>query len=349
MKTFREIQKIVRKSPRDIKIILNKVEPERSSLSVPSQAYRLFSEGKTLTQVAIILNLREPEATQLHLEYWKLNQLNSLIQIYEETNGNFSLFVKLYKLMKDASLNETEIIELLKIANNDIPSIKQIYEDLKREEAFLNAKNLNAAKTFQQLSNSISEEYKILEQYRLSYQDERLGLAKLRIQKIRLECTVKQFQNNNEGYLKIKDMVKQIVIQTLTKYRAVLKIAFRSVIESCRSDPVKFNILYHNLRTIRTTETHLILSDAITINDSELSTDKQSLYRHCSKDSIFEKVLLDISEQFFSKIVEAITQVFVSRLVDIYPSESISPQLTLRSYRYSEDMQSLLTQVNENE
>jgi polyhydroxyalkanoate synthesis regulator phasin len=38
-KTFREIQKLVRKSPRDIRAILDKVEPERASLSVSSRAY----------------------------------------------------------------------------------------------------------------------------------------------------------------------------------------------------------------------------------------------------------------------------------------------------------------------
>src|SRR5690242_15937302 len=80
-KTFREIQQIVRKSPRDIKVILNKAEPGRSSLSIQAQAYRLFSEGKTPIEVAIILNIREPAATQFNLEYWKLSQLDSLSQI----------------------------------------------------------------------------------------------------------------------------------------------------------------------------------------------------------------------------------------------------------------------------
>lgn len=96
-KTFREIQRIVRKSPRDIRVILNKVEPERSSLSISSQAYTLFSGGKTPAEVTIVLNLKEPEATEFHLEYWKLNQLNSLNRIYEETNGNFSSLVDLHK------------------------------------------------------------------------------------------------------------------------------------------------------------------------------------------------------------------------------------------------------------
>ena len=51
-KIYWEIQSIVRKSPRDIKVIVNKVEPEGSSLSIPAQAYRLFSEGKTPIEVA---------------------------------------------------------------------------------------------------------------------------------------------------------------------------------------------------------------------------------------------------------------------------------------------------------
>jgi hypothetical protein len=65
-KTFREIQKTVRKSPRDIGAILNKIEPERSSLSKSSQAYGMFTEGKTPIQVAIALNLREKEANEYY-------------------------------------------------------------------------------------------------------------------------------------------------------------------------------------------------------------------------------------------------------------------------------------------
>lgn len=87
-KTYREIQKIVRKSPRDIKAILRKVEPELSSLSTPSQAYKLYSERKSPNEVAIRLNIREPEATQFYREYWRLNQLYDLDKIYEEIRGN---------------------------------------------------------------------------------------------------------------------------------------------------------------------------------------------------------------------------------------------------------------------
>ena len=124
------------------------MEPESSSLSIPAQAYRLFSEGKTPIEVAIILNIREPEATQFNLEYWKLSQLDSLNRIYQETNGNISPLVELHRKMKSAGLRVEYVIKLLLMANDDLQSIEQKYQDLKREEANLTAKNLNAVGTF---------------------------------------------------------------------------------------------------------------------------------------------------------------------------------------------------------
>ncbi|HEY7081637.1 MAG TPA: hypothetical protein VH500_18240, partial [Nitrososphaeraceae archaeon] len=207
-KTFREIQRIVRKSPRDIKVILNKVEPERSSLSIPAQAYKLYSEGKTPIEVAIILNIREPESTQFNLEYWKLSQLDNLNRIYQETNGNISPLVELHRQTRAAGLTMEHVIRLLRMANNDLLLIEQKYQDLKREAADLTTKNLNAAGTFQQLSNDISEISKVLVKYRSSCKGERIELARLSLQKEKLESLVRHFQNNSKDFGRIKELVK---------------------------------------------------------------------------------------------------------------------------------------------
>ena len=99
-KTYREISKEARISPRDIGVILNKVIEEKKKerlkeddaknnqeqeqyLSLSTQAYKLFSEGKTPLEVAIVLNLRQSEATEYYKEYWKLKQLHSLNMVYE--------------------------------------------------------------------------------------------------------------------------------------------------------------------------------------------------------------------------------------------------------------------------
>ena len=83
-KTFREIQKIVRKSPRDIRAILDKVEPERTSPTESSRAYKMCMDGYNPAQIAITLGLREKEVSDYYGEYWNLNGMYQLNQIYEE-------------------------------------------------------------------------------------------------------------------------------------------------------------------------------------------------------------------------------------------------------------------------
>jgi hypothetical protein len=60
--------------------------------------------------VAIILDMRKPEAIQSNLEYWKLSQLDSLDRIYQEINGNVSSLVELHKQMKAAGLTVEHVI-----------------------------------------------------------------------------------------------------------------------------------------------------------------------------------------------------------------------------------------------
>ena len=75
---------------------------------------------------------------------------------------------ELHRKMKVAGLTVEHVIKLLLMANNDLQSIERKCQDLKREAAEITAKNLDAVGTFQQLGNDISEEHKILNQYRLS-------------------------------------------------------------------------------------------------------------------------------------------------------------------------------------
>jgi transposase len=84
-KTYREISKMARISPRDIGIILNRIiekkaeglkeqqdnhdaesNREQQRLSLSAQAYKLFSDRKTPLEVAIALNLSESEATKFY-------------------------------------------------------------------------------------------------------------------------------------------------------------------------------------------------------------------------------------------------------------------------------------------
>jgi hypothetical protein len=107
----------------------NENKEQQQHLSLATQAYKLFSDRKTLLEVAIALSLTESEATKFYREYWKLKQLHNLNMVYEETKDDIEPFLRLYRLSKAAGMSARHVTNLLKIANTDLPDIQCRYCD----------------------------------------------------------------------------------------------------------------------------------------------------------------------------------------------------------------------------
>jgi hypothetical protein len=253
-KSTREIAEEVRMSFRDIGAILNKAMEEKETskeqaekVSQSTQAYKLFSEGKSPVQVAIALNIREPEVAKFYVEYWKLVQLHSLNWVYEQVKDDIRYFVKLYISAKVARMGVEQVVNLLKIANNDLPLVEHKCERLKREVDDLEANKHNSARILQEISDQIATMRKTLDQYQLSCKEERLELTKIQLQKVRLEGLVDNFQNNDEGYVKIRNTAEEKVHSVLSDAKPLLRIALLSLVESIREDPDRYSsLIYHN-------------------------------------------------------------------------------------------------------
>src|SRR5215211_1901453 len=309
-KNTREISQIAKVSFREIGTILDKARKEKETSkeqiekqSLSTQAYKLFSEGKTPMQVAITLNLREPEARQFYLEYWNLQHLYSLYRIYQEIKANIEYFVNLYRSAVAAGFNIQQVIRLLNIANNDLPAVENRCQQLRREEVSLKFSNQNAAKTFQDLNNQISDEYKTLDQYRLFCKQQKQEIDKILQQKTGLQEYIECFQKNNNAYFRIKETIKLEVKHILTNPRQLLSTALVSLIESSRIDPRKFSALCYN-KDITTTTSSTIDNSQY---DYESSMNEELLPLDYSSSESFEKMLLDEAEKLYSKIIDDIT------------------------------------------
>jgi chromosome segregation ATPase len=112
-------------------------------------------------------------------------------------------------------MNIDNIINLLKIANNDIPSVEYRYQQLRKETASLEAHNRNAARTLLQLAKEISETQNILDHYSSVCKQQKSEMDELYLKKTQLEELVEDFKINNEGYLKVRENVKQEVESTI--------------------------------------------------------------------------------------------------------------------------------------
>ncbi len=222
-----------------------------------AKAYKLFSDGKRLVQVAIILNLREPELTKLYKEYWKLKQLHDLNMVYEELKDNIEYFLKLHKLSKAKGMGVKQIVNLLAIANNDLPAIEERFKRLENDIGMLQFRKHTLERNLYQLNNQIASTTRLLNSFRMCCERERRQIESLHNEKSRIENIVTQFKNNNEDYLnKIKQEAEEKVKEVLTNSKLILEFATFSLIESLRRNSELYNFVFYDISNNNTTATY---------------------------------------------------------------------------------------------
>ena len=268
-KTIRDIAREVRISFRDIGVVLKKEEEKmekekqrtrfennmtstegdnsQGTNSSSTQAYKLFSQGRTPVEVAIELDLNEKQVTKHYMEYWKLKGMYKLNLIHDEIKDDIAYFAKLYRLSKAAGNTPEDVVSLLNIANNDLPALENKYKKLQRNVNELESKELDASITLEDLKSQIQNANQMLDSYHLSCEKEVRKMFQLHRQNIILNALLRQFKNSDENYLKIRYAAKQAVESVLSDSRQLLKFAILSLIESLSADPIKFNFLIHGM------------------------------------------------------------------------------------------------------
>jgi hypothetical protein len=197
-----------------------------------SKAYKLFSEGKSLVQAAIDLNIRASEAIISQREYWDPEGLHDPNQIYEEIKGDTWHLLDLYRSVEVAEMGVPHVLTLLKVANNDLPTLEYRYEMLKQEVNSLQAQKRN-------LSNQVTEEGSNAEYYRAACQREIAKFESLQNRRMKEEALARHFRSNNSEYVKIDEKVRE----TLSNRKALLKLAVLCLTESVKENPEKYSFL----------------------------------------------------------------------------------------------------------
>jgi translation initiation factor 2 beta subunit (eIF-2beta)/eIF-5 len=238
-KTTREIAEIERISLHDICAIRKEEEARQQRYKdqeLSSKAYQLFSEGKTPVQVAIILNLREPEVTKLYSEYLKLQGLHKVNLIYEEIGeDNIEDFVEFWNRYKERGMGPMHMDKALAIANEDLPYLEEKCELLKIKANDLESKKQQSNNELHILIDKIASSKELLKSYTSSCERKRQEEESLNNEISRLQTLVTRFKSNNEEYLKIKSTGEDSLKNVLTDGKVLLHKAIFSIIETLRN------------------------------------------------------------------------------------------------------------------
>jgi hypothetical protein len=296
-KTFREVQKIVRKSPRDIKAIIDRIDPEKSSsISVPSRAYQMFKDNYAPTDVAIALDIRQNDLSTYYREYWVLSGMYRLNQIYEEINDDIWSVIELYKRMKSEGLSPHQVIRILRTTR----LLECKISDLENEHARLQEINKQAAWIFQHFTDLKIKDSKILKQNRLVYDQLNREIENLKAEEARLKNMIDSVWLNNETCIKIKHIVKHEMESVLSNPRMLLRLALASLFESERNNRGKLRALYYN--TFPSLSVEQVLLCPVSCQN------EQHTNQFGNNEDSLERLLLDEAEQLFNRIAEALTR-----------------------------------------
>ena len=157
--------------------------------------------------------------------------MHELRMVYKEIGDDIAHFLELYRLSKDAHMDAQQIINLLQIANNDLPTLEFKYKRLIKE---INLLELEKQKS-KNLRNQIRTSTKVLDEYKEE-------IKNLQKKKIRLQILMSSGQ-----YKKVRQIAEEEVTISLSKRRDLLKLAVSSIIESIIRDPGKYSFLISSI------------------------------------------------------------------------------------------------------
>jgi len=176
-----------------------------SKKSSESQAFKLFSEGKTPVQVVIALDIPADEMHAIYREYWQLKGMHKLDVLYEEAKDSLPSVLKLHKIVKEQDMGENEVINVLKLANNNELSYLQDKADyLRNEISNLELKKAECTNHVLTLSKRIDELRETVNVYESSLNEKREEIAILNQEQKRLDNLVTSNDGNtNDGGVEI--------------------------------------------------------------------------------------------------------------------------------------------------
>ena len=292
-KTYAEIAEIEHISPRDIYAIVKEEKDRRLQYQhqqqqeeISSKAYKLFSEGKKPVEVAIVLNLREPEATKYYREYWRLKRLDKLIFIFKETNGKLGPFLKIYRLIKEKGMTIDQVVNAVDIAIHKLPYTESLYKQVKEQVDNMQRTRQQSQNYLHNLKEEIASSKELLKSYTNSCERKRQEAKTLNNDISRLETVISRFKSNNEEYLKIEKTVEQKVKSVLTDNKQILQFALASVIEAIRRNPDKYN----NLLAINISSSIIPTQESLPLHNEDYKTmileESDNLYNELIKELV---------------------------------------------------------------
>ena len=146
-------------------------------------------------------------------------------------------------MSKENGLNAEHVVRILRLADGNLLHLEQKYHNLKLEVESLEEMTKSSIRTLQDYDTQLDALGKSFDNYCQLCQEQEVKLNDLQKKRLKAEALVRQFENNDKGYHKIRNVVEEKVYATLSNNTILLKFAVASIIQSIRNSPEQYVLL----------------------------------------------------------------------------------------------------------
>jgi hypothetical protein len=138
------------------KITGEEMEKE-NQLSLPSKAFQLFLERKTLVEVAIKLDISKDETIKMYSDFLALHNMGKVAAILIEHLNSLPVFLKWFNYIKQNRIRKSDVtkaIENVKL----IDALNQKKENLKKEVQIIHEEWDKSLRNYEYINREIKNE-----------------------------------------------------------------------------------------------------------------------------------------------------------------------------------------------
>ena len=140
--TFSPISKIIKAFERKAKREESNQSTQPKKPPISTQAYKLFRDGKKLTDVAIDLEIPARKALRLWSQFLKLERMYECYEFYQVFQSHIPQLLAISTFIKMNKVNISNIPNILRTAT-DVNTLNETYYQLKTEVESLEQKKIN--------------------------------------------------------------------------------------------------------------------------------------------------------------------------------------------------------------
>jgi chromosome segregation ATPase len=160
----------------------------------------LFSEGKTPVQVVVRLDIPADVVQSMYREFWELTGMHKLNVIYEEKKDSLPSLLKLHEIVEEQRMGENEVVNVLKLANNnELRDLQEKVEYFRNQIRNLELEKDKCTNDVLVLTRRIDELRETVNAYDASLNEKREEIAVLNREQKRLDNLVINNRDNKNN------------------------------------------------------------------------------------------------------------------------------------------------------